>query len=388
MQKNHYVGIDVSKNTLDISIFCPRKSIREFSHTKVDNSMEGWKDMLLWLKDQGVSPKKTAFMMEHTGCYSDGIRTFLDKKDCTYRMENPLEIKLRSGIARGKDDKIDSARIADYLGRYADTLQPSHLPSKKLQILDDLRDTRKFYVCQRTSVKNRMQTLTDLSEKTRHRALIATYDRNVHAVEERMMKVMQSDQQLWKSFILLLSIPGIGPINAINAIAITENFTAFSTARQYAAYIGVAPYSKDSGTSVHWKPRPSTSSDLQAKADLSEAADSAIQYDMEMGTYYSRKIKGHEQDKDIRRKAKNGVKFKLILRMFAVIKKGNPYIKKEDMEEVSMPSNEDQTPSVADCENMLAETENYEGNMPCHQEQSFQEAPVVAPIRNLPFPDI
>lgn len=121
---------------------------------------------------------------------------------------------------------------------------------------------------------------------------------------------------------------------------------------------------------------------------ISEAADSAIQYDMEMGTYYSRKIKGHEQDKDIRRKAKNGVKFKLILRMFAVIKKGNPYIKKEDMEEVSMPLNEDQTPSVADCENMLAETENYEGNMPCHQEQSFQEAPVVAPIRNLPFPDI
>ena len=47
-----------------------------------------------------------------------------------------------------------------------------------------------------------------------------------------------------------------------------------------------------------------------------------------MALFYQRKTKGHEKDKDIRRRAYNAVKFKLVLRMFAVVNRGTKYYSK------------------------------------------------------------
>ena len=118
----------------------------------------------------------------------------------------------------------------------------------------------------------------------------------------------------------MMSIPGIGPVNAINTIANTQNFTAFETARQYAKYVGVAPSEHSSGTSVRWRGRPSPHADLQAKADLSMAAMRAVEFSFEMNVYYERKLGNRPDDKDVKRKALNAVKFKLIRQMFSVAK--------------------------------------------------------------------
>lgn len=326
MDKKHYVGIDVSKKTLDISIFESGKSIKEFRHDKSANDKDGWKSILDWLRNEGINPGDCAFAMEYTGCYSDGLREFLARKHLPCHMVNPLEMKLRSGVVKDKNDRDDAARIADYLGRHADILSPTPLPSAKLRKLDDLRNERKEYVKERTALRNRIQAVEDLSVRTRHLALIKIYDEMVSKVETQMEKLIQTDCSLATSYSLLNSIRGIGPVNAINAIVITQNFTAFGTARQYASYIGVAPCRKTSGTGVHWKPKPSNFSDLQAKADLTEAAKSVILSDSELRDYYQRKTKGRENDQDIQRKVLNAVKFKLILRMFSVIRKQQNYV--------------------------------------------------------------
>ncbi|MFR1133532.1 MAG: transposase [Bacteroides xylanisolvens] len=54
---------------------------------------------------------------------------------------------------------------------------------------------------------------------------------------------------------LLNSIKGIGTINAMNTIIHTNNFQAFETARQYACYLGIAPFEHSSGTSIKGKTR-------------------------------------------------------------------------------------------------------------------------------------
>ena len=122
----------------------------------------------------------------------------------------------------------------------------------------------------------------------------------------------------------LLTIPGIGFVNAINVIVTTRNFTAFETARQYASYVGVAPHFRTSGTSVKWRPRPSARCDGQAKADVSMAATVVVQYDAELQSFYNRKL-GGKQDSDTKRKALNAVKFKLVLRMFAIGKQNRKW---------------------------------------------------------------
>ena len=137
-------------------------------------------------------------------------------------------------------------------------------------------------------------------------------------IERQMAEVVTSDEEIYQTYTRLLTIPGIGPVNAINTIANTQNFTAFETARQYAKYVGVAPSEHSSGTSVRWRGRPSLHADLQAKADLSMAALRAVEFSFEMSQCYERKLGNRKDDKDVQRKALNAIKFKLIRQMFSV----------------------------------------------------------------------
>lgn len=324
MKNQWYIGIDVSKNTLDVSIFTENEKLCNFPHKKINNDKQGFKELLSWIKGLGIQPKKTSFAMEYTGFYSWDIRCFLDHKKLKYRMENPLEIKYRSGVCNDKNDKLDSARIADYLCRYSDILTPSKLPEKNQIQLGALKKERKYYVEQRVCLQNRIQVVRYSDEKKRHQVLIDTLDKQIETVEKQMLAIIESDELLRNNYELLLSVPGIGPVNAINTIVNTENFTSFETARQYASYVGVAPHSKTSGKSVKWKPKPSRYCDCQAKADLSQAASCSIVYDKEMEHFYKRKIK-NKNNADVIRKTMNAVKFKLIQRMFAVIRRRTPF---------------------------------------------------------------
>ena len=107
MQNLFYVGIDVSKKTLDASLFVEGVGLKEFPHIVVDNNKEGFKEMFRWLRKQGCKDNRTSFLMEYTGFYSNAIREFFDKKRFKYRMENPLELKLRFGIEDGRTRTLE-----------------------------------------------------------------------------------------------------------------------------------------------------------------------------------------------------------------------------------------------------------------------------------------
>lgn len=326
MKKEWYIGIDVSKDTLDVSIFTTKASLADFPHKKFENNKKGFVLMLAWLRTNEIKPKDAAFCLEYTGYYSWEIRNFLDRRKFTYRIENPLEIKFRSGVTTDKNDRIDSARIADYLYRYSDRLTPSKLPNENLVYLDALKKERKHYVEQRTALMNRVQVTRYKDEQRRHLKLIEQMNKMIQAVENKMKEVLDSDESLKINYTLLITISGIGFVNAVNTIVNTENFTSFKTARQYASYVGVAPHSKTSGKRVKWKSKPSKYCDLRSKADLSQAAQSAAEYDPEMKRFYKRKTK-YSNSSDTIRKTMNAVKFKLIQRMFAVVRRGTPFEK-------------------------------------------------------------
>ena len=323
MKKDWYVGIDVSKKWLDVAIFVENSDLTGYYHTQVSNDKAGYKKLLRWLKEHDVDASTCMYGMEHTGFYSDGLQHFLDKKGYKYTMLEPAVIKHYPIRPREKNDRLDAAKIADYLFRFKDTINLSRVPDKTMEELRNLHRERKFYVEDRVAYLNRKQVVGK-EEAKRLDKMIALLDKQVESIEEKIREIIRNDEALMESYLYLTSITGIAFVNAVNAIVITQNFTVFKTARDYASYIGVAPHTKKSGTTVKWKPKPYKHCDLTAKADISQAAKIAIVHDVELKRFFERKCNGKE-DADTIRKAMNAVKFKLVLRMFAVVKQKHEY---------------------------------------------------------------
>lgn len=331
MKNKQYAGVDISKSWIDVSVFVPATDIRNFPHRRFPNDRKGFQEMLSWMRNGlGFTLKEVSFCMEYTGCYSDELREHLSSKHLKCHMVAPLEMRHRSGVVKDKNDKLDSARIADYLARYNDVLKPTPITPKPIRDLRHLIEGRRLLVSQETAWKNRIKTMEEASEKAICKGMIRSMQKAKEKVEERMLAIIEKDESLSQNCHLLLTIPGIGPINAIVTIANTENFTAFNNGRQYAAYVGVAPHGRTSGTSVRHRRKPSSYADLQAKADLSMAAEAAVRDYAEFGKFFTRKLKG-ERTPERTRKAMNAVKFKLILRMFALVREREPYDKQRYM---------------------------------------------------------
>ena len=278
-----------------MAIFVENSDLKGFIHTQVNNDKQGYRELLRWLKVHDVDAFTCTYGMEHTGFYSDGLQHFLDKKGYKYTMLEPAVI--RHYPIQPRDNTMEELR--------------------------NLHRERKFYVEDRVCYMNRKQVVGK-EEAKRLDKMITMLDKQIDSIEEKIREIIRNDESLMENYLYLTSITGIAFVNAVNAIVITQNFTAFKTARDYASYLGVAPHTKTSGTTVRWKPKPRKHCDLTAKADISQAAKIAVVHDVELKQFYERKCNGKE-DADTIRKAMNAVKFKLVLRMFAVVKQKHSY---------------------------------------------------------------
>ena len=125
-----------------------------------------------------------------------------------------------------------------------------------------------------------------------------------------------------RNFDLLCSITGVGIVVATETIILTENFTAITNPRRYACYVGIAPARKESGDSVRGGNHVSRKGFTQAKADLSVASLHCISRDPNIKAYWQRKKAEGKHGGVIL----NAIKFKIVLRMFAVIKRQKPFV--------------------------------------------------------------
>jgi transposase len=171
--------------------------------------------------------------------------------------------------------------------------------------------------------KTDMEALDSKSTNSRTRRMLDEVKSVIEEIEEEMLTLIQKDPALNRNYELLTSITGIGLVNAINTMIYTNNFEAFDNARQYACFVGVAPFSHESGTSVKGRTKVSHPGNKHLKADLTQGAKSAAFWDAELRLYYQRKIKEGKSYGTVI----NAIKFKIIERMFAVVKRGTPFVK-------------------------------------------------------------
>ena len=322
-----FVGIDVSKLTLDVTILKPQA--RKLTHRVFDNSDDGHLKLKNWLSvhNEVVFPR-ALFCLEHTGLYTRSIDRFLREREAYVWMESSLHIKKSLGLTRGKNDKIDSQRIAEYAYRFSDkAVIRDHCPSG-IQILRDLLTTRDRL---NKSLKSIIVSINELKRVDPRQAMdLETYQlaairglkTSISEVEEAMLEAVEKDSQLSKHCEMATSIPGVGKILAVKLMVYTQVFTRFESVRQLACYCGVAPFEHRSGTSINGKTGVSKFANMDLKSTLHLASLSAIQHNPDLKAYYLRKVNEGKS----KMCAINAVRNKLLSRIIAVINRQTPYV--------------------------------------------------------------
>jgi transposase len=319
-----FVGIDISKLKFDVRIH----SNQRFS--VFENNNTGFKSMMNWVKkNTSCEKEELLFALEHTGIYSLPISVYLTESSCNFVLLPGLEIKRSLGIQRGKDDKIDAKRIAEYAFQKQDKIKPSTLPCKNILKIRRLLSLRDRLVKQRAGFlkdekenahfikKKENKVIFDVIDK-----MLIVFDKQIEKIEVELDNIIKSDELINKQFYLITSIKGVGRQTALFVIAYTKCFTAFDTWRKFASYAGTAPFPYTSGTSIKGKSRVSNLANKKVKALLNMCARSAITCNPEMKIYFqNRKAKGKNGMSTM-----NIIRNKLISRMFAVIKRGTPYV--------------------------------------------------------------
>ena len=233
------------------------------------------------------------------------------------------------GITRGKNDKVDAKKIAAYAFMRKEQLKLYQLPSKNVSKLQKMLVIRDRMAKQKGGYQATLREFKELFTKKDNDLLFASIekmkaelDKQIKKLEKEINKVIQEDEKMSYQYKLIVSIKGIGLIVAANLLVTTNCFTRFENSRKFACYSGIAPFSNQSGTSIKSKSRVSHYANKKMKSLLYLSASSAIQNDAELKEYYQKRIESGKS----RMSTMNAVKNKIVSRVFAVIKRGTPYV--------------------------------------------------------------
>lgn len=322
--KKYFIGIDLSKLTFDVVIYDP-KTQKAMKHFKLTNDPKGFASFISKLKSMKIQVDEAFVCLEYCGVYGLEIGFFMEDK-IDYCFCNPLHIKRSLGLTRGKTDKLDALKISRFCYLYRDELSPQKMPSDVMLKLKSLMSERSRIVKSKVVEKQVLKELkSSLSETSisRSRRRLKDLEKDEKAVEKEILALIKSDDEISKNYSLITTIIGISIVNATIMILCTNNFKGIDNPRSFACYCGVAPFEHKSGTSIRGKTRVSHLANKNVKAYLTKAAESSIAHDPGMRQYYKRKINEGKEYGTVM----NAVKFKLITRAFAVVKRGTPYVK-------------------------------------------------------------
>ena len=161
------------------------------------------------------------------------------------------------------------------------------------------------------------QTIVDDTKQ-----IVSQLKQKIGKVEREILQIIEENQQIKEVFELATSVKGVGLIIGVHLIVYTNCFTSFLDWRKFSCYIGIAPFSRKSGTSLDAPAKVSHLGVKKLKALLTNGIMAAIKYDKEIGKYYHRKIKEGKNKFSVL----NAIKNKLISRVFATVKRGTPYV--------------------------------------------------------------
>lgn len=321
--KQLVLGVDVSKATLDICIK-PLGSV-----VQIKNDLKGFKDWYRGFKKCINENSLVLVVMEHTGSYSSRFERFLQDNKIDYCKIPALQIKRSLGMTRGKNDRVDAQRIAEYGWLRRDILRGDELCNQQILKLKQLLSLRSKLVRDRAGYICRikeMETTAEYRKKdlivVQQRKLIEIFTKNIKQTEKQIDELINQFDDLKRTYLLLRTIKGVGRIVAAYMISCTNNFKRFENARKFRCYAGLAPFKYDSGTSIRGRAKVSHLANKEAKTLLTLTTSCAIRHDLELKRYYQKRVSEGMK----KMSCLNIIRSKIVDRIFAVAKRQTPFV--------------------------------------------------------------
>ena len=327
-----FIGIDISKKWIDVSLSVNGQK-SEMLHQAFGNSINGYKKMHRWINQYAQSHEIASlnwlFCMEHTGIYHLPLCCYLGEQQLDFVTETALHIHCSMGLKRGKSDQADSKDIARYAYLHCNELKISVLPDEQILQMKNLLAFRARLIRYKNGLEAATKEMSDFVDPALTLDITADTEQilklikaKIRKTEKELKGIVQEQEALQKIYDLATSVKGIGPISAFYLIVYTNGFKAFDDARKFACFIGVAPFAKQSSSSLNQAAKVSSLGHKKLKSIMSNAVMVAIKHDSGLRMYYQRKL---EQGKN-KFSVLNAVKNKLLYRVFAVVKRGTPYV--------------------------------------------------------------
>jgi len=279
-----YVGIDVSKERLDVMLL--RDGQREAQH--FTNTSTGFAKLHSWL-GRRLTVEAVQVCLEATGQYSQGVADFLFEQGYWVSLVNPSRISAygRSQLSRNKTDQLDAALIADFCR----TQQPPRwtpLPPEVRHLqalvrhLEDLTSARQ-------QARNRLSTPVQTDPVHDHlQAQLTLLDQQLAQTKQAIADWLDQHPDLKVQKDLLISIPGLSDLTIGKLLAECRDLRSFRDPRQLVAFAGLNPRHHVSGLSIHKKTAISRTGSLSLRAALYMPALVAMQHNPPLRDFANR----------------------------------------------------------------------------------------------------
>ena len=274
MAKQLFVGVDVSKEQLDVAIFPTGKSF------SCPNSYAGHKKLVQRLGRH----QPALIVLEASGGYERAAARALAQAALPVTVVNPRQVRdfAKATGQLAKTDQIDAQVLALFAYRLRPELRP--VPDAAAQQRRDLglrcQQLRDNLAAERT--RQHQASGAHADSIARH---IAWLEQELQQMQTQWQASVQSDGQLSQLQELLCTVPGVGP--GVSAVLVTYLPELGQASRQeIAALAGVAPFNRDSGQ--HQGKRCIYGGRAQVRCALYMAVISAIRHNRVIRDFYQR----------------------------------------------------------------------------------------------------
>ena len=234
-QESVYVGIDVSKDRLDIAIR-PSGAVWTVAY-------DG--DGIGHLISEFQSLEPSAIVLESTGGLELPVAGALAAESLPVVMVNPRQVRdfAKATGRLAKTDAID----AQVLAHFAEAIRPPvrPLPDSDTQELHSLTARRTQMVEMLVAEKNRLGRASR-TVAPRIQAHIQWLEQELEDLDQGLQQTLRRSPAWREQDDLLRSVPGVGPQLSVTLLADLPELGTLGR-RQIAALVGVAPMNRDSG---------------------------------------------------------------------------------------------------------------------------------------------
>ena len=256
----NYIGMDIHKN-FTVAVAKDEQG-NELAKDKFENSKETF---AVFLKQ--FPTENTKIVIEST-CVWEYIFELLEEMNYEVKLANPSRTKAIA-YARIKTDSVDASTLADLLR--ANLVAENYIPKKEIRRLREITRERRTFIIQSTQLKNRIKSMLikrgiKLPTKTLGKKALKMLTENINEneifehyinllwyhkqelrfVEDKIRKIADEN----KDAKLLMTVPGIAEIRAMEIIAEIGEIKRFQTADKLCSYAGLVPSIKQSGDSL------------------------------------------------------------------------------------------------------------------------------------------